>query len=133
MYHTYHHIPRSGWKKGDTLNMNLSVNDSVGGFYHLDFLVRNQTDYPYQELLLSVNHNFPDTASWSTDTLLFHIADEKGNWLGKGISGLYETVIALDSASISSQKYIFCIIPITEDAALTGINDIGIVARKITK
>lgn len=132
MYHSYHHIPRTGWEKSDTLNLNLSVNDSIGGFYHLDFLVRNQTDYPYQELLLSINHNFPDTASWNTDTLLFHIADEKGNWLGKGISGLYECVVKLDSAdTYPHTSYTFKIANLTDESLVKGINDIGIIARRV--
>lgn len=133
MYHSYHHLPRGEWNRNDTLSLIILLNDTIGGFYQLDFLVRNQTDYPYQQLSLSVNHNFPDTASWKSDTLWFNLADEKGNWLGKGISGLYESVAKLDSADVYSQTpYTFNIVPITNDPLLKGVNDIGIIARRLS-
>jgi len=136
MYRSYHHIPRDGWNKSDTLFFSLAVNDSLSndstaGLYHLQMLVRNQTSYKYRNLALAVTYNFPDTMVWRTDTVQFDIASENGNWLGEGISGLYENHTTIDVQPLTRpHRFTFKVTSLMNDSILVGLNDIGFIAHK---
>ncbi|NDV59920.1 gliding motility lipoprotein GldH [Bacteroides sp. 519] len=136
MYHSYHHFTRDGWKKSDTLLFHLAVNDSLvndstPGLYVFDILVRNRTEYNYQNLLIAVKHNFPDSMVWKTDTLQFQIADENGRWLGNGISGLYESSLTLDASPlVNPHRFTFKVVSLMQDSVLVGLNDLGVIAHK---
>ncbi len=136
MYRSYHHMPSAGWSKGDTLLFDLSVNDSITndstpGHYNMELLVRNRTDYRYQHLSLFVQHNFPDTTVWKTDTMRFVIADKNGQWQGKGISGLYELSKPLAEADLSRpHHFTLKVVSLMNDSILLGLNDIGVIAYK---
>ena len=131
MYHSYKHIPSYGWNKSDTLIFDLFLADSLENNYNIHVLVRNRTNYQFQKLDFEVVHNYPDTTTWNTKQLSFNIADNNGNWEGKGISGLYEIIQPLTTGTtIPRQTYQFKVISLMNDSILSGINDIGILAKK---
>lgn len=131
MYHSYKHIPSDGWNKSDTLLFDLSLADSLANNYNIHILIRNRANYQFQQLNLAVIHNYPDTTTWNTKQLSFDIADNNGNWKGKGISGLYESIQSLTTGvTIPRQAYQFKVVSLMNDSILSGINDIGILAKK---
>lgn len=130
-YHSYRNLDAAGWKKSDTLTLTLNMADTLVRNHEVAVLVRNRTDYRFQNLMLEVSHNYPDTLVWKTDTLTFEIADENANWLGEGIGGLYETTAPLtEGDALSRQAYTFRITSLMTDPVLNGINDIGVVSRR---
>lgn len=55
----------------------------------LFFNIRTGSDYPYRNIWLFVTTTAPDGNS-ITDTLQYNLADEKGNWYGKGPGDIHE-------------------------------------------
>ena len=62
----------------DTLNSN-----------NIYLILRTGSSYPYRNIFLFVTTTSPDGKS-ITDTLQYDIADEKGNWYGKGFGDIHE-------------------------------------------
>lgn len=54
--------------------------------------VRNASSYPYSNLFLFLDTRYPD-GKVSRDTLECVLADEKGNWLGKGKGDVIDSQI----------------------------------------
>lgn len=82
-------ISPDGWRYGDTVRFTPSAADSIT--YEgcdLTIVVRNNNNYEYSNLWLRLD--YPGKDSTYTDTLNIVLADDFGNWLGKGIGGSYQ-------------------------------------------
>ena len=53
------------------------------------FTIRTGSDYPFRNIYLFVTAVSPD-GKINTDTLQYDLADEKGNWYGKGLGDIHE-------------------------------------------
>jgi gliding motility-associated lipoprotein GldH len=132
VYHSYRYIAKKGWNRDDTLTFDMQIPDSTPTHYYLYVHVRNRTDYPYQNLLLSVSHNLQDSSVVVTDTVRCILANTVGRWTGKGWGALFQAAFDIDEytsvnpAGMRTVKVIHCM----EDETLTGINDIGIRIKK---
>lgn len=75
-------VDASGWAYGDTLSFNLNADDSVR---HGDIaiVIRHTAAYPYSNIWLEVN--YPTADSIATDTVNIALADNLGNWYGRGL------------------------------------------------
>jgi gliding motility-associated lipoprotein GldH len=128
IYHSYRYISKKGWNRDDTLTFDIQISDSTPTHYYLYAQVRNRTDYPYQNLLLSINHNLQDSSVVVTDTVRCILANEVGRWTGKGWGSLFQATFdigeytSLNPVGMRTVRVIHCM----EDETLTGINDIGI-------
>jgi gliding motility-associated lipoprotein GldH len=128
VYHSYQYISKKGWNRDDTLTFDMQILDSTSTHYYLYAQVRNRTDYPYQNLLLSISHNLQDSSVVVTDTVRCILANTVGRWTGKGWGSLFQSTfdineyISVDPAGMRTVKIIHCM----EDETVTGINDIGI-------
>ncbi|KAA6345414.1 hypothetical protein EZS27_007020 [termite gut metagenome] len=133
VYHSYRHISKKGWNRGDTLIFDIQISDSTPTHYYLYAQVRNRTDYPYQNLLLSISHNLQDSSVVVTDTVRCLLANAVGQWTGKGWGSLFQATFdigeytSVDPAGMRIVKVIHCM----EDEIVTGINDIGIQIKEI--
>ncbi|GAB5473269.1 MAG: gliding motility lipoprotein GldH [Maribacter sp.] len=76
------------WNKDDVLEFTFSEVDTVQP--HDVFInVRNDETFPYNNLFLIAELNFPD-GNTVTDTLEYEMALPDGTWLGKGYGSLKE-------------------------------------------
>ena len=84
-------IPESGWENKNTLSFDVEIKDPAtpANFY---VNVRNADGYPYSNLFLFVKTKFPNGKE-SNDTLECMLADEKGQWIGKGAGDIYDNQI----------------------------------------
>lgn len=130
VYHSYHHFPKQRWGKSDTITLDLHIKDSVPSNTGITFLVRNQSNYPYQDFNAMVFHNMPDSTQWRAYKLNFILADKDGRWNGDGWGGLYQSSVSLGNAYVSPGNYTFKVIHQMPDEQLVGINDIGILIEK---
>lgn len=131
VYHAYHPFVKEGWNKRDTLSLRIQMTDSVGGDANATFLVRNNSDYPYQDFAALIRHNFPDTTRWKSYKITFTLADSEGRWSGSGIGGLFQSTASLGEASINHPvNYTFKVIHLMDDEQLSGITDIGLIVTK---
>ncbi|WP_071144850.1 gliding motility lipoprotein GldH [Bacteroides ihuae] len=130
VYHSFLHIPETGWQKKDTLSFNIEIKDSMT-YVHLSAEVRNLSNYPYKNTFLSISHNLQDSTTWKTDTLELSLADNEGKWLGKGWGNLYQTSLLIGTVLVVHPgKYSVRISHEMKDNALLGINDVGVLVEK---
>jgi gliding motility-associated lipoprotein GldH len=79
------------WKKSDTLRFTFEQNDTVNP-YHLFLNVRNNNNYPFNNMYLIVTMKEPGIQPTITgDTLEYLMANPDGTLLGEGFSDVKES------------------------------------------
>ncbi len=76
------------WSREDVKAFNFTQNDTISRF-NLFINIRNDNSYPYSNLFLITDLNFPD-GTVVRDTLEYEMALPDGQWLGKGFGSLKE-------------------------------------------
>jgi gliding motility-associated lipoprotein GldH len=76
------------WKLEDIPVFNIPVEDTVNS-NNIFFIIRTGSSYPYRNIYLFVTTTAPGNSN-ITDTLQYDLADEKGNWYGKGVGDIHE-------------------------------------------
>ena len=122
VYHSFQSLPTEGWLREDTLSFDVKVTDSLT-YYKLSLEVRNRSNYPYQNLPLSICYTTADSIPSPTDTIQLILADKEGIWKGDGWGGLYQT-------AGKPGTYLFKVAYTLPDERLQGINDIGIKLKR---
>lgn len=84
-------MPDQTWKISDTPNFNVTVTDTINN-NDISFIIRTGSLYPFRNIYIFVTTSAPDGKS-RTDTLQYYLADEKGNWTGKGFGDIKELVL----------------------------------------
>ncbi|MCX6332941.1 MAG: gliding motility lipoprotein GldH [Bacteroidia bacterium] len=97
----------------------------------LYFTIRTGSQYPFRNIFLFVTTSAPDGKS-ITDTLEYEIADEKGNWLGKGFGDIHELKLPYRKNVFFPVKgtYHFKIQHGMRTGDLKGVYDIGLRVEK---
>ncbi len=80
-------LPQDGWNKDHFLAYIIPVEDTIGQ-YQLSLIIRNDARYEFSNLFLFINTIAPG-GQGIRDTVEIRMADERGNWFGKGIGGKY--------------------------------------------
>lgn len=88
LYEAYVDIPDESWSADSIAAFSLEVSDTLSS-YTMQVNVRNSADYPFQNLYLFIDIDAPNGAHLR-DTLQVFLADEKGNWRGKGSASLFD-------------------------------------------
>jgi len=81
-------IPGKTWKLTNVPEFTCPVTDTINAI-NVVFTIRTGSDYPFRNIYLFVTTISPDGRTIS-DTLEYDLADEKGNWYGKGIGDIHE-------------------------------------------
>lgn len=84
IYSEFRDMPLSGWHEDSVLHYALSVSDTIDT-YDILLTVRHTAQYPYQNLWMFVSE-WQDSVCLTTDTIECYLADDRGRWLGAGIS-----------------------------------------------
>ena len=130
VYHSFQSLPTEGWPREDTLSFDVKVTDSLT-YYKLSLEVRNRSNYPYQNLPLSICYTTADSIPSPADTIQLILADKEGIWKGDGWGGLYQTAVSAGSVQIGKPgTYLFKVAYTLPDERLQGINDIGIKLKR---
>ncbi len=126
VFHQCHAVNGDGWQRSDTLLFELPV---LPKQTDVDFLVdvRYTGEYPYRHLWLVIQSNVTDSLHWQTDTLCCTLYDEKGNFTGTGMAGMYQVEVPLgtrtpDGSSSARVQIRHCV----NDASVKGVMDVGI-------
>lgn len=84
-------IRNAVWETENKLIFMVPVNDTLNGY---DFFInlRQASTYPYSNIYFFVDTWFPNGRT-ARDTVECILADEKGNWLGKGLGDIKENRI----------------------------------------
>lgn len=94
--------------------------------------IRNTNKYKFSNLYLFVTLTAPD-GNFMKDTFNCVLADEKGNWLGKGSGDIRENHVIWkkDVVFPQSGKYTIDIVQAMREKKLEGITDVGIDIEKV--
>ena len=121
------------WKLMDIATFKVPVSDTLSS-NNVIFSIRNGTAYPFRNIYLFVTASSPDGKT-ITDTLQYNLADEKGNWYGKGFGDIHELNLPYKSNVYFPRKgiYEFRIQHGMRVEDLKGIYDFGLRIEKIRK
>ena len=125
VFDSYAHTPLSGWEKNDTLTFNISPL-VVDGAYCESVGVRMTNTFPFTSISLIVEQHVYPKGSVLTDTIKCQITDQRGNFLGSGVSSyqysfpLRELILSKgDSIHISVRHNM-------KREILPGVSDVGL-------
>lgn len=121
------------WKLSDTPLFEIPVTDTLNN-NNVFFTIRTGSSYPYRNIYLFVSATSPDGRTL-TDTLQYNLADEKGNWYGKGFGDVRELKLPFKSNVYFPAKglYTFNVQHGMRIENLPGVYDFGLRIEKITK
>jgi len=81
-------MPGKTWELTHVPEFTFHITDTVNTT-NVVFTIRTGSDYPFRNIYLFVTVESPD-GKINTDTLEYDLADEKGNWYGKGLGDIHE-------------------------------------------
>ena len=119
-------IPVDGWAAEDTMHFNVAISDT-SNVYDVLIHIRNEKIYQYSNLWLFIEATAPNGQTHS-DTLEVMLADDEGNWMGKGI-GNVNTLLTPYLAQVSFRYrgiYTFSITQGMRNKNLEGILNVGL-------
>ena len=76
------------WALANVASFSFPVTDTASS-NNIYFIIRTGSSYPYRNIYLFVTTTAPGD-KMITDTLQYELADEKGNWYGKGTGDIHE-------------------------------------------
>jgi gliding motility-associated lipoprotein GldH len=119
-------MPGKTWGLTFIPEFNFPVSDTIG-VTNVFFFIRTGSDYPFRNIYLFVTSTSPDGIS-ITDTLQYDLADEKGNWHGKGPGDIHELTLPFRTNVFFPQKglYNFKIKHGMRIGNLKGVYDLGL-------
>jgi len=126
-------MPDETWSLDQVMQFEIPVNDTVS-HHKIIFSIRTGSAYPFQNLWLFVTTIAPTGISL-TDTLEYSLADEKGDWYGKGFGDIHELELPYRNNVYFPAKgtYTFRIRHGMRAENLKGVYDIGLRVEKIIK
>lgn len=83
VYSHFADVPAGGWDKDSVYAFDYPIADSTA-CYQILLYVRHTEIYPYQNMWLFVGDGSRQ------DTIEFYLANDRGEWLGNGKSGIIE-------------------------------------------
>ncbi len=119
-------IPSSDWFIDNKINFSVEINDTAQ-IHELYLMVRNTTDYPYRNLFIFLDIEFPDQRTLR-DTIECMLAKTDGQWTGKGFGKIRSNEFLFrDDVWFPMQGlYTFRMQHGMREEPLRGISDVGI-------
>ena len=119
------------WSLMDVKSFEAQIADT-SALSDLFFTIRTGADYPFRNIFLFVSTHSPN-GNTLTDTLEYFLADDKGNWYGKGFGDVHELKLPYKSNVYFpvAGEYRFKIQHGMRIEDLKGVYDIGLRIEKI--
>jgi gliding motility-associated lipoprotein GldH len=130
VYNDFISIPPKGWDAKDVKTYNPVISDTSAD-YEIQLTVRHTDAYPYQNMWLFVTIE-KDTNIIKADTIECYLANERGEWLGGGLSIKELPLIYEENYKFAySGEYRIKIEHGMRKEVLLGVKDVGLkVIRK---
>jgi gliding motility-associated lipoprotein GldH len=121
------------WSLFDNPEFKVHVTDTINS-NNIFFTIRTGSKYPFRNIYLFVTAISPRGKS-ITDTLQYDLADEKGNWYGKGSGDIHELNLPYKTNVFFPSKgtYHFKIQHGMRIGDLKGVYDFGLRVEKFSK
>ncbi|HOP58066.1 MAG TPA: gliding motility lipoprotein GldH [Bacteroidales bacterium] len=126
-------MPGNTWELSHTPEFSMLVSDTAVNS-NVHFTIRTGSDYPFRNIFLFVTTTSPDGQS-ITDTLQYDLADERGNWYGKGFGDVHELDLPYKTNVFFplTGTWVFKISHGMRMTQLKGVYDFGIRVQKVNK
>ena len=124
LYNSYTAIEADGWKMYDAKAFAIDI--PATGSYDVELFVRHNSQYPYRNLWLFIDHTTPHGVT-TTDTINIAMADAYGQWNGGGWGTAYQIKQTLHlQHPLDSGSHTIKISHAMREYQLRGINNIGV-------
>jgi gliding motility-associated lipoprotein GldH len=126
-------IPERTWTLDEKPSFEVQVSDTIIA-NNISFILRTGSDYPFRNIFLFVSTVLPD-GKILTDTVQYNLADEKGDWYGRGFGDIHSLSLPYKSNIYFPLKgtYLFNVQHGMRIEDLEGVYDIGLRVEKIRK
>lgn len=125
VFDSYAHTPLMGWEKNDTLTFNIPQL-YADGEYEEQVGLRMTNTFPFTSISLIVEQHVYPRNKIVTDTIKCPITDQRGNFLGNGVSA-YQYMFPLKTITLSKGDSIHVSIRHNmKREILPGVSDVGI-------
>jgi gliding motility-associated lipoprotein GldH len=126
-------LSQETWKLMDVLPFPVPIIDTLTS-NNVFFTIRTGSSFPFRNIFLFITTTSPDGKT-ITDTLQYNLADEKGEWYGKGFGDIHELNLPYKSNIYFPRKgtYTFAVQHGMRIENLKGVYDFGIRIEKISK
>jgi gliding motility-associated lipoprotein GldH len=126
-------LKNNTWSLFDNPEFKVPVTDTIN-INNIFFTIRTGSKYPFRNIYLFVTAISPVGKS-ITDTLQYDLADEKGNWYGKGSGDIHELNLPYKTNVFFPLKgtYHFKIQHGMRIGDLKGVYDFGLRVEKFSK
>lgn len=133
IYDEYRELPNEGWSKSVIGKFQVDIKEA-GIPYNVLINIRHTDGYPYQNFWMFVSTTTPDGVT-TKDTVECYLADNRGKWLGSGLSSVYNMPVLFKANKTfpKAGQYTFTISQGMRDDLLKGISDVGIEIEKASK
>jgi len=123
-------FPNEQWETDNILQFNPIIQDTITQ-YSILIHIRNTNIYPYSNIYLFVDILQPDNTLLK-DTVQGILADNKGNWLGKGKGRIKsnEFMYKYNIRFPQAGKYVFAVQQAMRTESLEGIVSVGMEISK---
>jgi gliding motility-associated lipoprotein GldH len=125
IYTSFKTLPQSGWDADSSLYYNPTITDSTAN-YQIQITIRHTDAYPYQNLWLFMDI-YKDSLNSIQDTIECYLANERGEWLGGGLS-IHELPLLYDDSYqfATNGEYHIAVTQGMRNDTLVGIREVGI-------
>jgi gliding motility-associated lipoprotein GldH len=126
-------MPAKKWELMNIPSFSVPIVDTLHS-NNVIFTIRTGSSYPFRNIYLFVQTKSPD-GKFITDTLQYFLADEKGNWYGRGFGDIHELNLPYKSNVYFPVKgtYQFSIRHGMRIEDLNGVYDFGLRIEKAAK
>ena len=125
IYHSYRHVPGSGWSWLDTLTFDIDT-VRAEATYQFELGLRSTDSYPYTVIWLAVEREFSHPDTLRRDTVKCQLMDPVTHRMGKGIYMYQYDVPVPPMALRRGQTGQVRIIHLMQREVLPGIHDVGV-------
>lgn len=125
VYTVFKSLPNVGWEADSSLCYQPVITDSVAD-YQMLITIRHTDVYPYQNLWLFVDIE-QDSLLLTRDTIECYMANERGEWLGGGLTVHELPLLYSENYQFSnSGEYQISITQGMREDTLVGIKEVGV-------
>ena len=124
VYTEFASLPSAGWEADSVVCFTPVLTDTVGS-YDMSIVMRHTDRYAYQNLWLFVDVK-ADSVVIRRDTINGMLADEQGNWYGKGMYIFELPLLYLQDVELPAGAYEVTLQQAMREDTLCGLTDIGL-------
>lgn len=124
VYSEFQSVSSKGWNRDSVCAFTFHISDTTP-VYQMRLYVRHRETYPYQNIWLFVTDSSLQTMP--NDTLLFYLANDRGEWLGQGKNGIVEMPMLYQENRqfADTGDYTVLVQQAMRDTFLQGVENIG--------